>query len=432
VTGQGAPGKTSAGEGAPLVSIFMFVRNGAASLDRALASVRAQTYPNIEFIVQDGVSTDGTLDILHAYGGGLKLVSEPDSGPNEGLWRAVNRCTGEFIGSCLSDEELMPDAVERAVAVLQKNPDVGAITGDAILTDLAGTQTGFWKSGPFNFVDYLLCDYTPYFVSSFFRRQSLLDAGLKAEKWGTDCVEFELWCRLASCSRVMYIPETIAKYASHPGQSSHNPRDVVVHFTGRLNNIIALCEGSGPLSGEPLLRALFIWGHARVFTNHAIGVGRPEMAAALYRVTRETAARFAPVELDGIPYDENFAFRRAAQTAWNDLSRRIPGAARALFGPATVEKWGARYRSALAAAKFEPPANDAPSIGEALMTALGWRPVATKPIVLPPPPSKELKARMYARLAQGYGDEGRLEEASEIWRDAARLAGLLDLEAIGR
>src|SRR5690242_2017987 len=128
----------------PLVSIFMFVRNGEASVRRAIESVRAQTYPNIEFIVQDGASTDGTLDILRGYDG-IQLVSEPDSGPNEGLWRALNRCNGEFIGSCLADEELLPDAVARAVEILRANPDVGAITGDAILTDLAGRQTGFWK-----------------------------------------------------------------------------------------------------------------------------------------------------------------------------------------------------------------------------------------------------------------------------------------------
>ncbi len=99
----------------PLVSIFMFVRNGGKSLRRAIDSVLAQSYPNIEFVVQDAVSTDGTLDVLRGYGDRIKVVSEPDSGPSDGLWRAMNRCTGEFVGSCLADEELMPDAVERIV-----------------------------------------------------------------------------------------------------------------------------------------------------------------------------------------------------------------------------------------------------------------------------------------------------------------------------
>src|SRR3954467_9768230 len=99
----------------PLVSIFMFVRNGGKALRRAIDSVMAQTYPNIEFIVQDAVSTDGTLDLLRSYGDRINLVSELDSGPSEGLWGAMERCNGEIVGSCLADEELMPDAVEQAV-----------------------------------------------------------------------------------------------------------------------------------------------------------------------------------------------------------------------------------------------------------------------------------------------------------------------------
>src|SRR5258708_19614024 len=73
----------------PLVSIFMFVRNGGKSLRRAVDSVMAQTYPNIEFVVQDAVSTDGTLDVLRTYGDRIKLVSELDSGPSECLSRAL-------------------------------------------------------------------------------------------------------------------------------------------------------------------------------------------------------------------------------------------------------------------------------------------------------------------------------------------------------
>src|SRR6476619_6213707 len=206
----------------PLVSIFMFVRNGGNSLRRAIDSVMAQTYSNIEFVVQDAVSTDGTLDLLRSYGDRIKIVSEPDSGPSEGLWRAMNRCTGEFVGSCLADEELMPDAVERAVRAFQEDPSTGAITGDALITDIDGKVTGSWTSGPFSLVDYLLADYSPYFVSSFFRRDVLSAVGLQEKNWNLNCVEFELWCRIASHAHVQYVPSVLAKYAQHPGQLSNS------------------------------------------------------------------------------------------------------------------------------------------------------------------------------------------------------------------
>jgi glycosyltransferase involved in cell wall biosynthesis len=366
---------TTGGTEAPLVSIFMFVRNGAASLDRALRSIRGQTYRNIEFVVQDAASTDGTLNILRGYGAGLEVVSEPDSGPNEGLWRALNRCNGEFIGSCLADEELLPDAVERAVRSLQAHPAVAAITGDAIITDLAGNQTGFWKSGPFNLVDYLLCDYCPYFVSSFFRREALLEAGLKSSKWGTDCVEFELWCRLAAARHILYVPQTFAKYAAHAGQSSNKESDVAVHFAGRLEHIDALCRSGHLVGSDPLHRALFVWGHARVFINHALGVGRPETAKTLYRLTTEFLSRFPPVAV-------------------------------------------------------EPPPTVPTGLRDRLSAVLRGRPPAPE-IPLPPPPTLSAKVAMYRQLAERYEVLDRLPEALDMWRAIAQLGGLIAGERIG-
>lgn len=420
------PGEAATTAGAPLVSLFMFVRNGVASVRRAIDSVRAQTYPNIEFIVQDGASTDGTLDIIRSYGSGIELISEPDNGPSDGLWRALNRCSGEFIGSCLADEELQSTAVDRAVSILKKNPDVGAITGDAILTDLAGTQTGFWKSGPFNLVDYLLCDYTPYFVSSFFRRHSLLEAGLKTAQWRMDCIEFELWCRLASHTRIMYVPETFAKYASHSGQSSSNPRDAVTHFKGRLELIASMCGSSGLFDEDPALGALFIWGHARAFINHALSVGRPELAQALHRTAREVAARLPPFEVDGIPYDENLFYRQSAELAWDDLLSHIPAFLRAVVRPSIIDRWGGSFKSALLAARYV-PSQAQPSGRDAAMAVLGLKrqPSDKSRISLPPPASPELRAKMYARLAERYEAANRFREASETWRAAARIVGII-------
>ena len=410
----------------PRVSLFMFVRNGAGTIRRALDSMLAQTYPNIEYIVQDGVSNDGTLEILRSYGDKLVVVSEPDSGPTEGLWRALNRCEGELIGSCLADEELLPDAVEKAVALFLQDPEVGVITGDAILTDIDGKQTGFWKSGPFNFVDYLLCDYSPYFCSSFFRRQALLDAGLKSEKWGDDCIEFELWCRLATHARIKYVANTFAKYAAHENQSSNKPGDVVRHFTGRLGNISAICSENGFMGVSPLLRGLFIWGHARAFINHAITFNRPETAEAVYRIAKQTVSAFPRVNLDGIAYDENYTFQSSAQSAWTRLSSRIPPFASRLVGPATMATLEEMTVSRLVSARYDEARGKSP--WASLLRGNRKASDTSLPITLPPPVDKRLKARMYAQLALRYETSGRPREALEIWQAAAALYDLLDLD----
>lgn len=378
----------------PLVSIFMFVRNGGNSLRRAIDSVMAQTYSNIEFVVQDAVSTDGTLDLLRSYGDRLKLVSEPDSGPSEGLWRAMNRCTGEFVGSCLADEELMPDAVERAVRAFQEDPSTGAITGDALITDIDGKVTGSWTSGPFSLVDYLLADYSPYFVSSFFRLSTLLSVGLRDNNWNLNCVEFELWCRTASHSHVKYLPHVLAKYAQHPGQLSNSHSDALIHIEGRLANIVALCAPGGFFDDRPLLRNLFIWGHARVFCNHAVVVGKPELARAEYKLVRQTLAKYPPVFLDGVQYDENYGQAVA----------EVP----------RVSLW----RALIAKISGRPAQSDHP-------------PAAKDEFALPPRPDSRLKAGIYAQEALCHEARGNPLAARDSWHAAAVAAGLLTAAEAG-
>ena len=387
-----ATAPADATEPTPLVSLFMFVRNGEATIRRAIDSVLAQTYPNIEFIVQDGASTDGTLGILRSYGDRLKVVSEPDGGPSDGLWRALNRCSGKFIGSCLADEELLPDAAERVVAIFLAEPAVGAVTGDAIITDVTGRQTGLWTSGPFNLVDYLMGDYCPYFCSSFFRRQTLLAAGLKNGEWDIQCVEFELWCRLAAHSAIKYVPGIIAKYASHPDQSSNKPGDVIVHMKGRLKHIIRMCSDGGFLGANPLLCVLFIWGHARCFCNHAMLFKRPQIAEAIYLLVKETLAGLPAAYVDDVKYDEEFTVRRTG----------------------VGERWFSTAVALLRRLQRRPGGDDAEQRRVAAL------------LRFPPPPDEKLKGRMYAQLALRYEALGRLSEAVKIWQDAAALNRLVD------
>src|SRR5690349_1595505 len=113
----------------PLVSIVMFVRNRAVTVRRAIESVLTQNYPNIQLVVQDGVSTDGTLEILKSYGPKIDLVSERDAGVHDAFWRALQRVDGEIIGTCLSDEQLTPGAIKRGVDELLAAPKVAAVTG---------------------------------------------------------------------------------------------------------------------------------------------------------------------------------------------------------------------------------------------------------------------------------------------------------------
>jgi len=307
----------------------------------------------------------------------------------------MNRCTGEFVGSCLADEELLPDAVERAVRAFGEESSVGAITGDALITDIDGKVTGSWTSGPFSLVDYLLADYSPYFVSSFFRRSTLLSVGLRETNWNLNCVEFELWCRIASHSHVRYVPHVLAKYAQHPGQLSHSYKDALVHLEGRLANIAALCAPGGFFGDKPLLRSLFIWGHARVFCNHAFVVGNPELARAEYALVKRALAEHPPVLVDGLPYDEHYGRQPEPEapppSLWSSLRARLSGM------PAQAER----------------------------------RPEPKDELAYPPRPDGRARAALHAQEALCHEARGNSLAAQGGWHAAAVAAGLITAEEAG-
>lgn len=101
---------------APLVSYITVVRNNTATLARTIESVQQQTYGNVEHIVLDGASTDGTLELIQQYADRLDyFVSEPDDGLYEAINKAIALARGQLICVLNSDDWLEPHAAEIAV-----------------------------------------------------------------------------------------------------------------------------------------------------------------------------------------------------------------------------------------------------------------------------------------------------------------------------
>ena len=97
--------------GSPLISIITPVRNGDKYLEQTIQSVLAQTYDNIEYIIVDGASTDGTLDIIRKYESQIAYwVSEPDEGPNDAGNKGVNIASGDYALYLCADDYLYCDS----------------------------------------------------------------------------------------------------------------------------------------------------------------------------------------------------------------------------------------------------------------------------------------------------------------------------------
>jgi len=121
--------------GRPLISYVTVVRNNTATLARTIESVQRQTYDNVEHIVLDGASTDGTLDLIRQYADKLDyFVSEPDAGLYDAINKAIPLARGQLICVLNSDDWLEPEAAE--IAALR----MGDATGCAMLLTAASVQ----------------------------------------------------------------------------------------------------------------------------------------------------------------------------------------------------------------------------------------------------------------------------------------------------
>jgi len=270
----------------PLVSIISFTKDRVQTIRRSVKSVISQSYSNFELVVQDGASTDGTLEMIMSFNDSrIKLVSEPDSGPAEGFWKVLNRCEGEIIGTCLSDEELLPEALVRVVEFFRDHPDADVLTCNGYTTDIDGSITGPFIAGEFNFVDYLFSAYCPFWPGTFFRRQALLDIGLRPElkhEWTVGCLEFEIWCRLAVSKQIKYLPLSISKYTVTDDQLSNTPKNFIEHLENRTKIVEKLFSKSGFFGESAANKFACLYNQNYLFYNHTRAYKMYEQTEEIY------------------------------------------------------------------------------------------------------------------------------------------------------
>ncbi|MDF2577422.1 MAG: hypothetical protein K0S74_906 [Chlamydiales bacterium] len=201
----------------PLVSIVCVVKNRVDSIKRCINSILLQNYDHVQIVVQDGGSTDGTLEILMQYGSQIDLVSCPDKSPSEGWNRALKRVKGDLFIHCFSDEELLPGAIKWGVEQFSHRPDCAAIYGETLITNLQGEVTLLNRRSEWNLETYLCGKVYPPLAATFFSKKHY--DSLHIEEIAT---EFDIFIRLGVRYPILYISYPVAKYALHDGALSRN------------------------------------------------------------------------------------------------------------------------------------------------------------------------------------------------------------------
>ena len=125
----------------PKISIVTVVYNGAQTIEATIKSILDQSYKNIEYIIIDGNSSDGTQDIIKSYENSIsKWISEPDKGIYDAMNKGIKLSTGDYIWFMNSGDEIADNIVLEEI--ISSNPNSDIYYGDTIMIDSDGNEIG--------------------------------------------------------------------------------------------------------------------------------------------------------------------------------------------------------------------------------------------------------------------------------------------------
>ncbi len=198
------------------VSIVTPSYNQAQFLEETIESVLAQDYPEIEYVVVDDGSTDGSLEIARRYEDRLHaLLARENAGQVAAINRGFERTSGGLMAYVNSDDTLLPGAVSEMVAELEADPSLVMVYGDALYTDADSNRTGYLTSRDWDPPTMVRnCDNHVVQPSSMWTRAAWEHAGPFDER-GYYFFDFELYLRLSALGPVKRVPRPWSTYREH-------------------------------------------------------------------------------------------------------------------------------------------------------------------------------------------------------------------------
>jgi len=208
----------------PLVSIITPSFNQGRFLEATIRSTLAQDYAPVEYMIFDGGSNDGSVDIIQRYANRLAYwESRPDRGQAHAINKGLQRATGEILGWLNSDDILLPGAVQLAVDTFRQRPEIDVVYGRLERIDEAGrvlpTPTlpkDRATFGPSHVIGECIVNQP----GSFWRRRAMEKFGLLDESLNYS-MDYEYWIRLAvGGARFERRPETVAQFRLSAGSKT--------------------------------------------------------------------------------------------------------------------------------------------------------------------------------------------------------------------
>lgn len=210
----------------PKISIVTPSYNQAQFLERTILSVLNQNYPNLEYIIIDGGSTDGSVEIIKKYEKYLTYwVSEKDGGQADAINKGFKKSTGEILAWLNSDDTYLPKIFHKVAKKFKQHPEADLIFGDIYFINQYDKRTGELRLTKLNIDNFLYeCISLPQ-PATFWKKNIFNKVGKIQVKYQY-CMDLDFFVRIAEIGKLMHVKEYLANFRIHENSKTSKYLDV--------------------------------------------------------------------------------------------------------------------------------------------------------------------------------------------------------------
>ncbi|MFT0861692.1 glycosyltransferase family 2 protein [Ancylobacter sp. G4_0304] len=235
------------------ISIVTPSYNHARFIERTVRSVVGQRYPNLEYIVMDGGSSDNTVDILKPYEAHIShLTSARDGGQSDAIASGFERSTGEIMAWLNSDDMLAPGALDYVNWFFKNNPDVDFIYSHRLAVDADDKAIWYWLLPRHS--SYLMSRWDLIPQETCFWRRSLWEKGGNVDRSFQFAMDYDLFVRYMKIGRFRRANRFLGAFRQH---DSAKTSQLLATVGAREINRVWVDNGMKPHFFSPLLAHRF-------------------------------------------------------------------------------------------------------------------------------------------------------------------------------